>query len=414
MNILVLASRNVYRSWRRSLVTTLAMAFACAIMIIFAALMQGMMYGSERNVVGMNTGDIQIHRQGYRDDPDIYLQIPATAPLLNALRAANFYATERLYTYGLMATHNSSSGVQLRGIDLEHEKTVTKIHQHLLAGEWLSAQDSHGVIIGKKLARLLNVDLGSELVFIGQSADGFTANDVFIVRGILKSVSANIDNSGVFIAKQTLQELISLPEGAHEIALMRKNQQADLALVTDEVQHIVNRVTGKLSSQLEVSNWHKLMPVISRFLEIADVQMLIMLSFTYTAVASVIFNAMLMSVFERIHEFGIMKAIGVSPWFVAGLVYTETLVQTLVASLLGFSGGASMAFYLQEHGIDMTAISSGFSFAGVALEPMWYAHVTISSLVTPVFFLFVIAFIAVIYPAVKVALLQPLAAIHHQ
>lgn len=414
MNVLTLATRNVYRSWRRSLVTTLAMAFACAIMILFATLMQGMMYGSERNVVVMNTGDIQIHRPGYRDDPDIYLQIPATVALLNALRAADFYATDRIYTYGLMASNNASSGVQLRGIDILHEKTVTQIHQHLLLGQWLAGNDAHGVVIGKKLARALNVGLGSELVFIGQTADGFTANDVFKVRGILKSVSATIDSSGVFIAKQALQELMSLPEGAHEIALMRKDQKADLTLATVAAKKIVNKISGDSNDTLEVLNWHQLMPVISRFLEIADVQIMIMLSFTYIAVASVIFNAMLMSVFERIHEFGIMKAIGVSPWFILSLVYAETLVQTVLASILGLSSGAGLAFYLQKHGIDMSAISSGFSFAGVALDPMWYAHVTASSLWIPVVFLFAVAAVAVIYPAVKVALLRPLDAIHHQ
>jgi ABC-type lipoprotein release transport system permease subunit len=365
-------------------------------------------------VVAMNTGDIQIHRLGYRDDPDIYLQIPQTSQLLNALRAADFYASDRLYAYGLMANNNTSAGVQLRGIDLVYEKTVTQIHQHLLQGQWLSAQDLHGVVIGKKLARALNAEIGSELIFIGQTADGFTANDVFIVRGVLKSVSATIDSSGVFIAKQTLQELISLPEGAHEIALMRKKQRTDLNLATAVAKKLVQQLTHEASQTLEVLNWHQLMPVISRFLEIADVQIMIMLAFTYIAVASVIFNAMLMSVFERIHEFGIMKAIGVSPWQLLGLVYAETFVQTFFASVLGLSAGAGLAFYLQEHGIDMSAISSGFSFGGVALDPMWYAYVTASSLWIPVLFLFVVAAIAVIYPAVKVALLRPLEAIHHQ
>jgi ABC-type lipoprotein release transport system permease subunit len=368
-----------------------------------------MMYGSERNAVAMNTGDIQIHRQGFRDDPDIYLQIPNTAQLLTALRTADFYATDRIYSYGLMASNQSSSGVQLRGIDIVYEQTVTEIHQHLLEGQWLSNDDKQGVVIGKNLARSLNIGIGGELVFIGQTADGFTANDLFKVRGILKSVSATIDSSGVFIAKQTLQDLISLPNGAHEIAVMRKNQKTDLVLATAATKHIATQISGTTNIGLEVLNWHQLMPVISRFLEIAEVQIMIMMSFTYIAVASVIFNAMLM-----IHEFGIMKAIGVSPWFIMSLVYCETLIQTFLASILGLSSGAGLAFYLQKHGIDMSAISSGFSFGGVALDPMWYAHVTTSSLQTPVFFLFVVAAIAVIYPAVKVALLRPLDAIRHQ
>jgi len=408
MNVTKLAARNVYRNSHRSLVTVAAMAFACAMMIVFSSLMDGVIAGSERNVVAMNTGDIQIHRHTYRDDPDIYKMIESSKQLSENSRQAGFFAAERLFAFGLMASDDSSSGVQLRGIDLVSESTVTEIHQHILQGDWLKKDDTHGVVIGKKLARLLDVSLDDEVIFVGQTADGYMANDSFQVRGILKSIATDIDSASVFMSNTMLRELISLPEqGAHQIVIMRSDRKQDLAEATRVVSALIKQ-------DLEVMNWQQLMPVISRFLETAQVQTLIMLLFTYIAVASVVLNAMLMSVFERIHEFGIMKAIGVSPWQIIRLVYAETFIQTLVASIVGLILGISLSWYLQQYGLDMTSLADGMTFAGIALDPVWYAEMSLSSALIPIGFLFVMAAVAVIYPAVKVALMRPLEAIHHQ
>ncbi len=405
MNIITLAARNVYRNGHRSLVTTLAMAFACAMMIIFAALIEGFVVNTEHNIVAMNTGDLQIHHFGYRDDPDIYKLIKQPA-LANSIRTAGFNATERIFAFGLMASKHSSSGVQLHGLDLDHEATVSVIDQQVMIGNWLNKTKPHGVVIGKKLARLLDVSLGDELIFVGQTADGYMANDKFYVQGILKSVSGMIDNSGVIMSNMMLRELITLPAGVHEIVIMRTDRGENLQSATEKVKNLVR-------SNLEILDWQQLMPIINRFLETAHTQTLIMLLFTYIAVASVVLNAMLMSVFERIHEFGIMKAIGVTPWQLVRLVYAETVIQTLLACILGGVVGSTLSWYLQQHGIDMSSMAEGISFAGIALDPVWYAHLSAESLLMPIAFLFLIAAIAVIYPAAKVAIIRPVDAIHH-
>lgn len=407
MNLFTLASRNVYRHRHRSIVTTLAMAFACTMMIVFAALMDGFTIGTERNVVSMNTGDIQIHQPDYRDDPDIYSLIEQAGAIVEQHQQLGFYATVRLFAYGLMASDESSSGVQLRGIELETEPTVTDIDQHVMTGQWLSGDDPHGVVIGKKLSKLLDVGLGDELIFVGQTADGYMANDRFEIRGILKSVSAAIDNGGVFMSNTMLRELITLPKGAHEIVLMRHDRTTDLAAVTAQVKR-------RVGEQLEVMNWQQLMPIINRFIETAHLQTLIMMIFTYIAVGSVVLNAMLMSVFERIHEFGIMKAIGVKPQQLIVLIYIEMFIQTFLAVLLALGAGSVLSWYIQENGLDMSSLADGISFAGLAFDPVWYAALTSNALMMPSVFLFIIAAVAVIYPAIKVAVIQPVEAIHHQ
>lgn len=406
MNVLQFASRNVMRSRHRSLVTTLAMAFACAMMIVFSSLMEGFVEGSEHNIVSMNTGDIQIHQASYRDNPDIYKQIKQSLGLVTAIRQAGFMASERFFAYGLMASEASSSGVQLRGIDLNYESTVTKINQHIQMGDWLNNTDPHGVVIGKKLARLLDVSIGGELIFVGQTADGYMANDSFHIRGILKSVSSVIDSSGVIMSNSMLQQLIGLSDGAHEIAIMRSDRKTDLSLAVEAIDDLV-------VEDLEIMNWQQLMPVISQFLETAHIQSLIMLTFTYIAVASVVLNAMLMSVFERIHEFGIMKALGVRPWQLIRIIYAETFIQTLLASILGLLLGGSITCYFEKNGLDLSFLSDGVSFAGLALDPVWYAAWSFESLLTPIVFLFVMTAIAVVYPAIKAAVIRPVDAIHH-
>lgn len=407
MRIVRLSFRNTGRNLQRTLVTTLSMAFACFIMIIFSSIMEGMVQGSERQVIEMNMGDVQIHQQGYLDDPDIYTTIADSDTVLKQLQQQGFPAAPRLYAYGLLAANMASAGVQLRGIDLQRESLVTKLHEHLGKGSWLDSENPKQVVLGKKLAATLGVTVGDELVFVGQSADGFMANDLYYVRGILKSVSDHIDRAGMFMLAADFRELMAMQDGCHEIVLIRPERSMDLDATTAQVQ--------AMFPQYEVKNWKQLMPFIAKLLEGADAQMLVMLIITYVAVASIILNAMLMTVFERMHEFGIMKAIGVRPWQIVGLIYAETVIQVVAASLVALLTGWWAANYLSVHGIDMSSFMSGsVSFGDIAFDPIWYTYVTPASLMTPILFLMLIALLAVIYPAVKAAMIRPIDAIYYR
>jgi len=405
MKILSIASRSVFRNWRRTLITTLAMGFSGFIMILFAALMAGMLQTSERNAVAMNLGDIQIHAKGYRDDPDMYNRIDNTVGLVNKLQQAGFHATQRIYGFGLAAAGSASAGVQMRGVSLKNEATVTQVHKHVMQGQWLADSDPMGVVIGRKLARTLGVRPGNEVIIIGQATDGSMANDLYTVRGILKSIGEEVDRAGFFMVERSFRELMVLPEGAHEIAVMRPDRSSDLESATAQV--------AAIARGYETLNWRQLQPVIARLLDLADAQTIIMILITYVAVAMVILNAMLMSVFERIREFGIMKAIGVTPWQLMTLVYSETMIQVVIASVISLASGWSAAHYFQKNGIDLSAIASSTSFGGVAIDPIWNAHVTTEALALPVVFLFIIAAAAVIYPAIKAAVIRPVKAIHY-
>jgi putative ABC transport system permease protein len=159
----------------------------------------------------------------------------------------------------------------------------------------------------------------------------------------------------------------------------------------------------------------QLMPVVARILDMSKFSLLIMLFITYTAVGILTLNSMLMGVFERIHEFGIIKALGVPPWQIFSLITMETILQTLFASILALVTAVPLSIYCETHPVDLTSLAStSASIAGIALDPLWYCRVTAESVITPVLVLFAVSLVAIIYPAGKAALIRPLQAIYHR
>ncbi|MFA7382183.1 MAG: FtsX-like permease family protein [Desulfurivibrionaceae bacterium] len=407
MLIVSFAFRNFNRARTRTRITVAAMAFACAIMIFYASLLEGWLAGMEKNAVGMDLGEFQVHARGYRADPDLYKRIAGEEEVLAQLDRAGFVAAPRLYASGLAAAGNASSGIELRGVDLLREPLVTDIHQHVWQGQWLAEDDPAGVVVGRKLARILGLKLGDEVVVVAQAADGSMANELFRVRGILKSVSEGVDRGGFFLAAAAFRRLMLVPQGVQQIVVKRRQASEDLT-----------RATGRLARLLpcyEVRNWRQLQPVLARLFEMSDVSLVIMLLITYAAVGILTLNALLMSVFERIPEFGVMKALGFSPWGLFAMIVVESMLQVTVAVFLALAAGLPLSFYFAIHPIDFSSfVQSSSTIAGVALDAKWYCVVTVNSVVLPVIFLYLVAGLAILYPALKAAMLKPLAAIYHR
>jgi ABC-type lipoprotein release transport system permease subunit len=407
MNLFTYACRNIWRTRQRSGVIIGAMAFAGFIMIFYATLMEGLLHTTEKNAIAMETGQFQIHDEGYRNDPDLYKRIADEEAILAAIEAKGFLGSPRLYGFGLAAAGASSAGVRIRGVDVARESKVTDIHRHLLSGVWLTDMDPAGVVIGRRLARILGVKTGSEVIIVSQGADGSMANDLYNVRGILKSVGEGIDRSGFFMVERAFRDLMVLPAGVHEIAVRHGDKNIDLVERTKEL--------AGLAPGLEVMNWRQLRPVLARILDISRFSLLLMLVITYTAVGILTLNSMLMGVFERIHEFGIIKALGVPPWQIFSLITVEAVIQVVIASSVALATAVPLAIYCETHPVDLTSLAStSASIAGIALDPLWYCRVTVDSVVSPVLVLFIVSMIAIIYPAAKASLIRPLQAIHHR
>ena len=404
MLILKVAWRNIGRNRRRTVVTVGAMAFGLYAMVIWFGMLQGMLNDMEATVVEVELGDLQIHAPTYLDDPSLYTDIDDVDALLSRLEAAGFRASARLVGAGLAAAHDSAAGASLRGIDVQGNAGVSVISTRLAEGAWLDDDDPAGVVVGRRLARTLDLAVGDELVVLSQTTDGAIANDLYAVRGILDSVSDGIDRSAVFLTDAAFRELFVMPTGAHEIVL-RKPDDLELTAALEAAQ--------VLAPDLDTQSWRSLVPTLATYLDSARQMMAIISAIIYIVIAILILNAMLMAVFERIREFGVLKALGVEPRQVLSLIFAESALQTGLALAIGLALSLPTLWYLVEYGIDTGALG-GVSVIGATFATVWRAAVSPATFVTPSMTLILLVLLAVIYPALKAARISPVEAMRHQ
>ena len=222
-----------------------------------------------------------------------------------------------------MAAGESSAGASFRGMDVERDAGVLRIGEHLSQGSWLDPADPQGVVIGRRLAQTLDVDVGDELVVLSQAADGSMANDLFRVRGHSAGGRRRHRPLGrVPHGRGVFRELFALPDGAHEIILRRSGEQ-ELGDVAEAVRAI--------APGLDVKTWRELMPTLASLIDSTRGMIQMVFFVVYVVIAILVLNAMLMAVFERIREFGVMKAIGVTPATVLGVILVESGLQVGLA-----------------------------------------------------------------------------------
>ena len=404
MGILKMAWRNLWRRSRRTIVTVGAMTLALFALVLYTGLVEGYLQNMEGNILDLNFGDVQVHAGDYLNRPSIYTRIEEPEALLAMLDAQGYRATARLLGGGLVAAGESSAGASLRGIDVETDARVSKISEHVSRGEWLDPTHPEGVVLGRRLAQTLDVQLGDELVLLSQATDGSMANDLFEVRGVLLGVGDTTDRAGIFMTADAFRDFFALYDGAHQIILRRDGDQ--------ELDALAGAVRAA-APELDVQTWRELMPTMATMIDSTRGIVTIVFYVIYVVIAILVLNAMLMAVFERIREFGVMKAIGVAPGTVVKIILLESALQTAFAVVIGVVLAAPGLWYLSNYGIDTGALG-GISLMGVAFNQIWYAIVTPYTIWGPVVALVVMVSLAVLYPALKAARISPVEAMRYQ
>ncbi len=441
----VMGWRNLWRNKRRSAITIGAMAFSVMLLVFFFGFMASWMGQMEENVIGMSVGDLQIHHPQYLADQNLYQLVPEAGALLEELHAAGYDATARVYGYGLMASDISgkSAGAQFKGISLADEPTVTILHRerNILEGRYLTGetrverqeplndpldkfQDPLGgdeelftaepeplvvgqVVLGKKLARTLSVGPGDTVNVVTMSADGTMGNELFDVVGVFKNFSELEDRSLALVTRADYQRLFRLPEDqVHEIAVIRPDG-AGLQEARDDVARIAG---GRGESR----TWQEILPAIAEMITLQRSLMVLFGLLMYIGAGLLIMNSTLMMVFERIHEFGVMKAVGLRPLQIVALVFFETFWMSVVAGIVGIATGVPLTMWVGRVGIDLTSMApDGFAMSGTVFDPVMYAEVTVDSIYIPFLMLLAVAFVSALYPAIKAAVIEPVKAIYH-
>jgi len=405
MKIVKVSWRNLWRNAARTNITIVAVALCVAILIIFQSLIVGLIGKAVYNTTNLVVGEVQIHAIGYLDDRSIYKSLKNLEDIRTVAKENNIGIVERSYGFGLISSGTKSAGTQFWGINPESELKSFNFANHIDEGSFLIKKNSNKVVLGKKLARSLAAEVGTELVVFVQGADGSLGNELFYVTGILENVADNIDRGAAIILKDDFDILFSTNNFIHEIALNSKGK-----LEAEEIQNLMSsKFTG-----VAVETWKELMPTIAVMTEKMSVFMLTIFSLIFTIAASLgVMNTLIMSTYERMKEFGIIRAIGATPWRIIRQVSLEAILLTIIASIIGMVVGLSIALYLQEYGIDISG-GGNLAFGGIVFDPIWRASISLKTVFLPVALMMLTSLVASIYPASIAARIKPVEAIHYK
>ncbi len=397
--------RNLWRNPTRTNVTITAVALCIAILIIFQSLIIGLIGKAVYNTTNLVVGEVQIHAAGYLDDRSIYKSLKNVEEIRAVAKENNIGMVERSYGFGLISSGTKSAGTQFWGIDPESELKYFDFANHIDEGNFLTKTSLKKVVLGNKLARSLAAELGTELVIFVQGADGSLGNELFYVTGILGNVADNIDRGAAIILRDDFDILFSTNNLIHEIALNSKGK-----LEAEEIQKLMSAKAAGVA----VETWKELMPTIAIMTEKMSVFMLTMFSLIFTIAASLgVMNTLVMSTYDRMKEFGIIRAIGATPWLIIRQVSLEAIMLTFLASIIGTVIGLSIAIYLQVYGIDISG-KGNLAIGGIVFDPIWRASVSLKSVFLPVVLMMLTSIVASIYPASIAARIKPVEAIHYK
>jgi len=405
MKITKLSWRNLWRNPTRTNVTILAVSLCIAVLIIFQSMIVGLIEKAKFTTTNLVIGEVQVHAEGYLDDRSIYKSLQNTEEIHLIAKENNIGLVERSYGFGLISSGTKSAGTQFWGINPESELQHFDFANHIDKGNFLTNTSLKKIVLGRKLASSIAADIGTELVVFVQGADGSLGNELFYVAGILKNMADDVDRGAAMILREDFDILFSANNLIHEIALNSKGR-----FESEEIQKLLSARTA----DVDVETWQQLMPTIALLTEKMSVFMRTFFSLIFGIAASLgVMNTMIMSTYDRMREFGIIRAIGTTPWRILKQVSLEAILLTTIASVIGAVVGLSVALYFQKYGFDVSG-GGNMSFGGVVMDPVWKASVSVGIVLLPIVLLMLVSIVASIYPASIAARIKPVEAIHYK
>lgn len=406
--ILKMAWRNLWRNWRRSFITILAIVFATLASIAMRGIQSGTYDANIKRTVEMYSGYIQIQLEGYKENPTIRKSFKVTSKISQPMATSDKIEAwaPRVMGDGLVGFKEYSTGAAIAGIDPELESLVSNLHEKVNAGRWLSGKASGEIVLGYKLLDKLNAEIGDTIVTLTSGYDGSMGNKLFKIVGTTKIGMEEYDNMSTFIGFDDAQELMAMQERVNVIAL-KLNDLDDIQDVKQNLKTSLKDYKTSNDKSIVVLDWGEVMPEFKQTIEFDNASGVLYLGLLILIVAFGILNTMVMSITERFNEFGIMLAIGMKHAQLVITMFFEVLFLSLIGIIAGNLLGFGINYYLVQNpihlGEDMVEMYEQFGFL-----PMMYSSIDPAIFINTTISIFLIALIVFIYPAIKLYKLEPL------
>ena len=398
----MLAWRNLWRNHRRTIIMISAITVGVWAMIFMTALMRGMVNDMLRGGIQTLPGHVQIHHPGFRDDPSVNNLIPATGTALDEIFSDNGLEpwASRVKVPAVISSERESRGVTLFGIDPAAEAQITFVADDIAEGRNLEDEADSGVVIGRKLADKLDTRLGKRVVLMSQDPDNEIADRGFRIVGIYDSDPDSLEEAFVFAGRATIQKMLGIGDRVTEVVFLAADYQ--------NVEPLYRKVSELAGPDVDVEPWYELDKYLSTMLNMMDGFVLVWIVVVFLALSFGLVNTLVMAVFERIREIGLMLALGMRPANILGQIVLESLLLLVIGLALG-NAFAWMTVVPLKDGIDISVVAEGMDMMGAS--SMLYPDLQIHDVIMANIVVLALGFLASLSPAWRASRYQPVEAI---
>ena len=401
IQILRMAFRDLGRNRRRSFFSALAVAMGLAMLMLLAGFLNGEMGGAVDTAVRLQSGHLQVRANNYDENKtsmkweDLIENPDQVAAKIAALPQVSA-ASPRLFASGIAVVGDKSSGVRVIGID-PASAANDPYRQGLLSGAFLQADDNNGVLLGQPLAEKLGLKVGDSFSLSVNTSNGDVDEQPFTVRGIYTTGTGAFDGATIFMPLAKAQAITQTQKHASTIFIMLKDKDQTEA------------VAGALQSpNLQVLTWKKMNALILQTEDLANSYMIFFYLIILGITATVIINTLIMAVFERTREIGILMAIGMKGRRIMAMFLAESALLAVGGILIGLVLGGLVVAYFTYVGFHIGNIG----YTGILLSDTIHANLTLAALVNLSILTFIITLLAGLYPAWMASHMQPVEALH--
>ncbi len=402
--LLTLAWRNIWRNKRRSLIVMLSIIVGVMMVFFTNGFMNGMLFQMLKNQISSSVSHILIHKKGFNDNKVIQSYIPDPVLVENIIKdqvGIKSYS-KKLISFGLLSSATNSSGVFLNGVNPSDEANVTKIKESIIKGTYLTT-NKRDLVIGKKLAEKLEVEVGDKVVVMANTPDGSIGAEMFRIVGIYKTFSSEFDKAFIYANKSITQQMLEVENKEYEFAIICDDyKQADI---------IKEKIKAQLPDNYEVLSYIDLLPMIIFQIDMSKNWMWILNIIVGVALIFGIINTMLMSVYERIQEIGVLMSIGMKNKKIISMITLEAFILGVIGTIGGVLFSLLVMWPFYNSGINLAVFSEGLNSFGIGA--VIYPVLNIDDFAATLIILPIVSVLAALYPAYKAIKLEPVYAIRY-
>lgn len=398
------AWRNIWRNPRRTILTVLAIAFGAGLLVFSIGFQLGQYDLMIGNSVRIYQGLLQVQKLGYLDEPKMRSSIADIQGLADHLRQATGIESiaARANGFALVSSEKRTYGSLIVGVEPDRESLVSILPGVIREGRYLSSLNANEVVIGRSMARNMQLKLGDEITLLGSGRDGSVAATIAPVVGIYESGSRDLDRNLIQMPLGNFQQVFTMEGQGHALVIYHEDVKQVEALRT-QIQNIVEPYDG-----LVTLSWDEIQPGLKQMIELDYSSGWMMYIVLVGVITFSILNTFLMSVMERTREFGIMLALGYKPFNIGKLVMLEAFVLTLLALVVGTLIGLGVNIYFYIYGLTFSGMEE---FAKMYNMPATLTpQISLKSVLLGPAVILIFTLLAALYPAMRIRLLQPVEA----